>query len=99
MTLEKLAERDAKVASVLSALALRDSDLISARATVSARNSDFTAIPTNLAARDAELATLHPQLVQLRASATLADEEWRARHASDSAAMAQLRTAAALAED
>ena len=93
-TLEKLAVRDVKLASVLSTLTLRDSDLASAQATISARNSDFTAIQTSLASRDVELATLHPQLAQLRVSANLAEEEWRARHASDSVAMTQLRTTA-----
>ena len=57
-TVEKLAERDAKLASALSTLSLRDSDLTSAQATISARNSDLTAIHASLTSRDVELATL-----------------------------------------
>ena len=57
----KLAERDAKVASAMSALSLRESDLTSAQATLSARNSDLTAIHASLASRDVELSTLHPR--------------------------------------
>ena len=99
-TLEKLAERDAKLdlASALSALDLLDSNLTSARAAISARNSDFASIQTTLAARDAELATLHPQLAQLRASAALAEQQFRGRHASYTVEMAQLRSANAPVE-
>ena len=94
LTLVKLAERDAKVASAMSTLALRDSDLTSAQATISARNSDLTAIHASLTSRDAELAALHPQLAQLRVAASSAEE----LHASHLVTMSQLRTAAALAE-
>ena len=103
ITLVKLAERDAKSASALSALALREADLVAARATIASSSSDFTAgiaaIQASLASRDAELATLHPLLAQLRASANLAEEEWRARQAEDDATMVGLRTATALAEN
>ncbi len=103
ITLVKLAERDAKSASALSALALREADLVAARATIASSSSDFTAgiaaIQASLASRDAELATLHPLLAQLRASANLAEEEWRARQAKDDATMVGLRTATALAEN
>ena len=94
LTLVKLAERDAKVASAMSTLALRDSDLTSSQATISARNSDLTAIHASLTSRDAELAALHPQLAQLRVAASSAEE----LHASHLVTMSQLRTAAALAE-
>ena len=103
VTLEKLTERDAKLASALSALALREADLVAARATISSCSSDFAAgiavIQTSLASRDADLASLRPQLAQLRASANLAEEDWHARHAKDEAALVELRAAATLAAD